>query len=131
MKRFEEEVELARITMPPRTIMLLTVIGGLVLGTVVSTSLARRSGPRWAGRSARRETRDQASSALCSTAVQQLPDNLDVLSSGLRAGHSFIGALSVVCRRRRRAVEERVPRVIADEQLGVPIDEALHVSPSG
>jgi len=59
--------------------------------------------------------------------AEQLPDNLNVLSSALRAGHSFIGALSVVVNDAAEPSKSEFQRVIADEQLGVSIDEALHV----
>jgi len=59
--------------------------------------------------------------------AEQLPDNLNVLASALRAGHSFIGALSVVVNDAAEPSKSEFQRVIADEQLGVPIDEALHV----
>ena len=58
----------------------------------------------------------------------QLPDNLDVLSSGLRSGHSFAGALAVCVDDAAEPSKGEFRRVIADEQLGVPIDEALHVT---
>jgi tight adherence protein B len=58
---------------------------------------------------------------------EQLPDNLQVLASALRAGHSFIGALSVVVNDAPEPARSEFQRVVADEQLGVPIDEALHV----
>ena len=56
---------------------------------------------------------------------EQLPDNLDVLASGLRAGHSLIGALSVVVADAAEPSRTEFQRVIADEQLGVPLDVAL------
>jgi tight adherence protein B len=59
--------------------------------------------------------------------AQQLPDNLQVLASALRAGHSFIGALSVVVNDAPEPARSEFQRVVADEQLGVPIDEALRV----
>ena len=55
----------------------------------------------------------------------QLPDNLDVLASGLRAGHSLIGALSVVVSDAAEPSKAEFQRVIADEQLGVPLENAL------
>ncbi len=58
---------------------------------------------------------------------EQLPDNLQVLSSALRAGHSFIGALSVVVNDAPEPARSEFQRVIADEQLGVPVDQALRV----
>jgi len=59
--------------------------------------------------------------------AEQLPDNLQVLASALRAGHSFIGALSVVVDDAPEPARSEFQRVIADEQLGVPLDQALHV----
>lgn len=56
---------------------------------------------------------------------EQLPDNLQVLSSALRAGHSFVGALSVVVDDSPSPSREEFRRVIADEQLGVPLQDAL------
>lgn len=56
---------------------------------------------------------------------EQLPDNLQVLASALRAGHSFVGALSVVVDDSPSPSREEFRRVIADEQLGVPLQDAL------
>ena len=50
-----------------------------------------------------------------------------MLASALRAGHSFIGALSVVVNDAPEPARSEFQRVIADEQLGVPVDEALRV----
>jgi tight adherence protein B len=59
---------------------------------------------------------------------EQLPDNLDVLASGLRAGHSLVGALAVVVNDAPEPSHSEFQRVIADEQLGVPLEEALGVA---
>ena len=56
---------------------------------------------------------------------EQLPDNLDVLASGLRAGHSLVGALSVVVSDAAEPSKSEFQRVIADEQLGIPLESAL------
>jgi tight adherence protein B len=60
--------------------------------------------------------------------ADQLPDNLDVLSSALRAGHSLVGALSVVVDDAPEPSKSEFRRVIADEQLGVPLEDALAVT---
>src|SRR5262249_45816917 len=57
--------------------------------------------------------------------ANQLADNLDVLASGLRAGHSLVGALSVVVADAAEPSKSEFRRVIADEQLGVPLETAL------
>jgi tight adherence protein B len=55
----------------------------------------------------------------------QLPDNLQVLASALRAGHSFVGALSVVGADALEPSKREFTRVVADEQLGVPLEDSL------
>jgi tight adherence protein B len=57
--------------------------------------------------------------------AEQLPDNLQVLASALRAGHSFVGALSVVIDDADEPSRTEFRRVVGDEQLGVPLDDAL------
>ena len=55
----------------------------------------------------------------------QLPDNLDVLASGLRAGHSLIGSFAVVVNDAPEPSRTEFQRVIADEALGVSLEDAL------
>jgi tight adherence protein B len=57
--------------------------------------------------------------------ADQLPPNLQVLASALRVGHSFIGALTVVVDNAHEPSRSELQRVVADEQLGVPIEDAL------
>jgi len=55
----------------------------------------------------------------------QLPDNLDVVASGLRAGHSLVGGLSLVVNDASEPSRSEFQRVIGDEQLGIPLEDAL------
>jgi tight adherence protein B len=57
--------------------------------------------------------------------AEQLPDNLQVLASALRAGHSFVGALSVVVDDAAEPSRTEFRRVVADEQLGVQLEDAI------
>jgi tight adherence protein B len=57
--------------------------------------------------------------------ADQLPDNLDVLASGLRAGHSLIGSFAVVVNDAPEPSRSEFQRVVADEQLGVLLEDAL------
>jgi tight adherence protein B len=57
--------------------------------------------------------------------ADQLADNLDVVASGLRAGHSLVGGLSLVVNDAAEPSRTEFQRVIADEQLGVPLEDAL------
>jgi tight adherence protein B len=59
--------------------------------------------------------------------AEQLPDNLDVLSSALRAGHSMMGALSVAVEASGEPSRQELGRALADEQLGMPLDDALRL----
>jgi tight adherence protein B len=57
--------------------------------------------------------------------ADQLPDNLEVLGAALRAGHSLVGALSAVVDVAAEPSNSEFRRVIAEEQLGVPLEQAL------
>ena len=57
--------------------------------------------------------------------ADQLPDNLEVLASALRAGHSLAGALSVVVSDAAEPSHREFRRVVSNDQLGIPLDEAL------
>ena len=59
---------------------------------------------------------------------EQLPENLDVLASALRAGHSLAGAIGVVADEAPEPSKREFSRVVTDEQLGIPLDEALEVT---
>jgi tight adherence protein B len=55
----------------------------------------------------------------------QLPENLQVLASAMRAGHSFLGALAVMAEEAGEPSRREFKRVLNDEQLGVPVQTAL------
>ena len=57
--------------------------------------------------------------------AEQLPDALQVIASALRSGHSFAGALAVVVESASEPMKSEMQRVVADEQLGIPMQESL------
>ncbi len=57
--------------------------------------------------------------------AEQLPDNLQVIASALRAGHSLVGALAVLTEDVAEPSQTEFRRVLADEQVGVPLEDAL------
>ena len=59
--------------------------------------------------------------------AEQLPDALQVISAALRAGQSFAGALAVVVDSATDPMKSEMQQVVADEQLGVPLDKAVAV----
>lgn len=126
--RFKDRLDIARVTVPPMQLvawvaagtlallLLLTAIGGPLLAVlalavplIAAAVLARRV------RAQRDLFRDQ------------LPDNLQIIASAMRAGHSLSGALGVVMDDAPEPTRRELSRVIADERLGVPLDEALQV----
>ena len=56
---------------------------------------------------------------------EQLADNLQVVASAMRAGQSFAGALAVAVEDAAEPAKGEFQRVVADEQLGVPIETSL------
>jgi tight adherence protein B len=127
-KRFVEEVELAEIDMSPAHILIWTLVGTIAImwiGAIFFTYAALLLGffvpiAVWAliRRKVERKRRLFA---------EQLPDNLAVLASAIRAGHSFVGALSVVVEDAPEPAQSEFRRVVADEQLGRPLEDALEV----
>jgi tight adherence protein B len=124
--RFKATLELADIQASATQILLLTLLGtaivmlafwmllggfGVVLGLGVPF-VAR-------GLVERKLSRKRRAFA------EQLPDNLEVLSAALRAGHSLVGALSAVIESAPEPSHSEFRRVIAEEQLGVPLEGAL------
>lgn len=56
---------------------------------------------------------------------EQLPDNLQVVASAMRAGQPFVGALAAVVEDAPEPSKRELRRAVLDEQLGIPLPEAL------
>lgn len=127
--RFKFELDIADVKMPAVQIVLWTIAATVFvmwLLSVIASPLAALialSIPltvrAWLKRKLDRKRRHFA---------DQLPDNLQVLASALRAGHSLVGALSVVIDDAPEPSRGEFQRVIADEQLGVTLEDALEVT---
>jgi len=127
--RFVATLELAEIRVPAVHLLLWTFVGTFftmwmlaLLGGSLLFSLLGLGVPL-AVRAfiVRRVDRKRARFA------EQLPDNLQVLASALRAGHSLVGALSVVVDDAAEPSRTEFRRVVADEQLGISLEAALDV----
>jgi Flp pilus assembly protein TadB len=122
-----EELDIARIAMTPQQLVaaaaLVTVALGFVLGETTGSPIAVLLallvpfafyyGIRSAADRQRRMFDDQ------------LPDNLQVVASSMRAGNTFIGALSVVVQDAPEPSRRELRRALTDEQIGIPLAEAL------
>ena len=126
---FTEDCELAEIRYTPMTLIFWGIAGGILLALVMALIL----GSTWAllfgflGPIAVRMYVSNRVSRKRKAFAEQLPDNLDVLASALRAGHSLVGALAVVAEDAPEPSKTELRRVIADEQLGAPLEDAFEV----
>jgi tight adherence protein B len=122
---FEEELEIAAIDIAPAQIVVGTAVGTLIAGIVLfmiwpPLFLAAAAVPIGVRALIKRKL-----AQLRGNFLEQLPDNLQVLASALRAGHSFTGALAVVANDSPEPARREFQRVVADEQLGVPVENSL------
>ena len=125
-RRFVEEVELSDIRMKPAHIALWTLVATLfamwflaLVVTFVALLLAFFI-PFAVWSFVRRQVEKKRA-----LFAEELPDNLAVLASAIRAGHSLVGALSVVVNDAPEPARTEFGRVVADEQLGMPLEQAL------
>ena len=130
-REFVDEVEISDVGIAPAALAIWSLVGGLAIGLIIAAIagwiplliVGLFIGP-FAVRSYVRVLLRRKRTAF----AEQLPDNLDVLASALRAGHSLVGALSVAVLDASEPSKSEFQRVVADEQLGVPLDEALQVT---
>jgi tight adherence protein B len=129
LEGFAEDVDVAQIKHDPRNMVWISVIVGLLLGVIggalispfwVILAIAPPLALNFWVRNKARSTRNEFG--------EQLPENLDVLASALRAGHSLAGAMGVVADEAPEPSKREFRRVVTDEQLGIPLDEALEVT---
>jgi tight adherence protein B len=126
--RFKQSLDIAEIQIPAVRLAAIALLGAAFVGMLFAVAVSPWAFPvgvivPFALRSfvQRRVERRRRAFA------DQLPDNLQMLASALRAGHSFVGALSVVVDDCAEPARSEFRRVIADEQLGVSLDDALNV----
>jgi tight adherence protein B len=127
--RFEETLEIADIKVSPETI---------VAGTFAATALtflliyAGTGSFLWALFALGvpwlvREWVNRTLAHRRNRFAEQLPDALQVVASALRSGHSFAGALAVVVESANEPMKSEMQRVVAEEQLGIPMEQSLLV----
>ncbi len=126
---FERDVELAGFAATAVTIAGWTVVAGIVTSILVAVVFQSLLG-LFAGLVAPFVTRAvvrRKINRIRSAFAEELPDNLEVLAGALRAGHSLIGAMGVMVDGATEPSKSEFRRVLQDEQLGVPLDDALMV----
>jgi len=128
-QRFESDVELGGFKLSALAIAGWTIVGGIIASLAVALWFQSLWG-LLAGLAAPFVTRFIVSrrvSKMRRAFEEQLADNLDVLAGAMRTGHSTMGALSVMVDSSIEPSKTEFRRVLQDEQLGVPLDDALMV----
>lgn len=126
--KFKEELEIARIKMPPIQVVGWTAVATVVVGWALASGGGTPFGllamlvPLGVRAAIVRRLVQQRK-----LFAEQLAENIQVVASALRAGHTLVGALSVVVEAATDPSRSEFRRVVADEQLGVPIEETLEV----
>lgn len=125
-ERFERDIEIGEIPLSAGRVVAITAVATVVavwllavtLGPVFAVfGLGTPFVARWlVGSRADRQRR---------LFGEQLPDNLQVLSSALRSGHSLVGALAAVVEDAPEPSRREFRRVVADERAGIPLDLAV------
>jgi tight adherence protein B len=127
--RLDEMLEIAQIRTSGVALVLWTVVGtfivvvliDLIAGSLWYAALGLLSPMLVRGWVQRKLARRRNQFA------EQLPDMLQVIASALRSGHSFAGALAVVVESSAEPMRSEMQRVVAAEQLGVPLTVAIEV----
>jgi Flp pilus assembly protein TadB/uncharacterized protein YegL len=126
---FERDVELAGFKATPVALAGWTLLAGVLLSITTAIVLQSLLG-LLVGLIAPIVTRavvQRKLNKIRSAFAEELPDNLEVLAGALRAGHSLIGAMGVMVDGATEPSKSEFRRVLQDEQLGVPLDDALMV----
>jgi tight adherence protein B len=128
-QRFETDVELGGFGLSALAIAGWAIVGGIAASIVAALVLQSLWGllvglaaPLVARYVVSRRVRKMRKAF-----EEQLADNLDVLAGAMRTGHSTMGALSVMGDSASEPSKTEFRRVLQDEQLGVPLDDALMV----
>jgi tight adherence protein B len=125
--RLEEDLDIAGIRVSARRLALATVAGTAVAMWLFAT-LADTGGAALIGLAVPVAVRAFVKvKAMRQRRVfaDQLADNVQVIASAMRAGHSFVGALSVVVEDAPEPSRREFLRVVNDERLGKPIEASF------
>jgi tight adherence protein B len=125
---FKEKLEIARVERPAGQMVLTTAIATLAAAAIIwlmtgapvlaipVLGLGPAAMLALVNRRLARERRQFG---------EQLPSHLQELASAMRAGHSLVGGLRTIAESAAEPMRTELERVLADEQLGVPLDAAL------
>lgn len=123
----ERALDLAQIDMPAGRFVLAVAAADLVLAALVEMLLGgvfgvlvALVGPFAARSLVRRRIRRRRRAF-----ADQLADTINAVASAMRTGNSFAGALSRAVESAPEPAASELRRVVADERLGVPLEQAI------
>jgi tight adherence protein B len=127
-KRFRDDVAIARLARDPLELVALTVLSGVPLGALLGvmfgtfwvTAIVVLLSPAALRAFVRYKLKKQRE-----LFADQLPSHLQEVASAMRAGHSLVSGITTMAREAPEPSRAEWKQVIADEQLGVPLDEAM------
>jgi tight adherence protein B len=126
---FVEQVRSARMRRTPIELIRLAIGGSLVIAVIVDVVsgsgilafLSLALGPLITRTLVRRTVKKQRIKF-----SEQLPSHLQDLAGAMRAGRSFVGGITAVSEAADEPIRGELERALADERLGMPIDQAIH-----
>jgi tight adherence protein B len=126
--QFKEDVEIARFERSPVELVAITIVAtiaavlllGLVLGVPAMAVLALLFGPLALRLTVQRKLHKQRD-----LFASQLPNHIQELASTMRAGHSLVSGIDTLADSATEPSRSEWKRVVADEQLGVPLEAAI------
>ena len=124
---FKEQLEIARIELPPARLVIATGAGTFLAGWLFATTngaFAGLFGLTLVPLGVRLYVKIRLK-RVHKAFAQQLPDNLQIIGSAMRAGHSFPSSLNVVIKDAVEPSHSEFQRAVTDEALGIPLDDAL------
>jgi Flp pilus assembly protein TadB len=121
-------IEVARITRGPMELIKRWAAGALILSAIVCVALSTvlpallimAAWPTAMRMQVRRAARKQRVRF-----QEQLPSHLQDLAGAMRAGRSLVGGLAAVASGSEEPMRSELERVVADEQLGRPLEQSL------
>jgi tight adherence protein B len=126
--QFKEDVEIARIKHGPVELVAMTALATIVSAVLLSLafgSLMASLFPLLLGPLVLRSLVKYRLAKQREVFAEQLPTHIQELASAMRAGHSLVSGLTSMARVAPEPSRGEWTRVLADEQLGRPLDEAM------
>jgi tight adherence protein B len=129
-RRFEQELDVAGIETPAielaAALAAATLLAMIAIGALAPFPLLALLGllvPL-----AARALLERRTGAVRQRFADGLADNLQVVASAIRAGHSMVGSLAVLVEEAAEPAREEFRRIVASERVGVPLEDSIRAA---